>query len=103
MDTVIDRISEIEAASGAIMDEANVRKKEFARQMVEKTAAFDRQLEEETAARIRKVQEAMEADMSRKLAGQKADSDELIKRIEENYEMHHEAYTEALFKAMIKG
>ncbi len=102
MDTVIDRISEIEAAAGAIMDEANVRKKEFARQMTEKTAAFDRQLEEETAGRIRKVQEAMEADMREKLSRQKAESDELLRRIEENYETHHEAYTEVLFKAMIK-
>lgn len=102
MDTVIDRISEIEAAAGAIMDEANVRKKEFARQMAEKTAAFDRQMEEETAARIRRVQEAMEADMTKKLSMQKADSDELLRRIEENYETQHEAYTEALFKAMIK-
>lgn len=100
MDTVINRISEIEAAAGAIMDEANVRKKTFARQMEEKTADFDRKLEAETAAAIRKVQEAMEADMDRKLSGQKADSDELVRRIAENYEMHHEAYTEALFKAM---
>lgn len=103
MDTVINRISEIEEAAGAIMDEANAKKKEFARQMEEKSLAFDQQLEEETAARIRKVQEAMEADMSTKLAGQKADSDELIRRMEENYELHHEAYAESLFKTMIKG
>ena len=53
-------------------------------------------------ARIRKVQESMEADMNRKLAQQKADSDALIRQIAENYEKKHETYAEALFKAMIK-
>ena len=102
MDTVIDKISEIEAAAGAIMEEANVRKKAFAGEMEQKTAAFDEELESETALRIRKVQESMEADMNRKLAQQKADSDALIRQIAENYEKKHETYAEALFKAMIK-
>ena len=91
MDTVIDKLSEIEAAAQAITDEANARKK-----------AFDAELEQETSARIRKVQESMEADMNRKLAQQKADSDALIRQIAENYEKKHETYAEALFKAMIK-
>ena len=51
---------------------------------------------------IRKVQESMEADMNRKLAQQKADSDALVRQIAENYEKKHETYAEALFKAMIK-
>lgn len=102
MDTVIDKISEIEAAAGAIMDEANVRKKAFAGEMEQKTAAFDEELESETALRIHKVQESMEADMNRKLEQQKADAMALIRQIEENYEKEHETYAEALFKAMIK-
>ena len=44
----------------------------------------------------------MEADMNRKLAQQKADSDALVRQIAENYEKKHETYAEALFKAMIK-
>ena len=102
MDTVIDKLSEIEAAAQAITDEANARKKAFAQEMDQKTKAFDAELEQETSARIRKVQESMEADMNRKQAQQKADSDALIRQIAENYEKKHETYAEALFKAMIK-
>ena len=40
MDTVINRLSEIEAAAGAIVEEANARKKAFAEEMDAKTAAF---------------------------------------------------------------
>ena len=49
MDTVIDKLSEIEAAAQAITDEANVRKKAFAQEMDQKTKAFDAELEQETS------------------------------------------------------
>ena len=45
MDTVINRLSEIEAAAGAIVEEANVRKKAFAEEMDAKTAEFDKSSE----------------------------------------------------------
>ena len=41
MDTVINKLWEIEEAAGAITDEANVRKKAFAKEMEDKTASFD--------------------------------------------------------------
>ncbi len=48
MDTVIEKISEIESAATAIMEDANERKKAFAKEMEERTAVFDAQLEAET-------------------------------------------------------
>ena len=44
MDTVIDRLSDIEKAAGSVMDDAGVRKKALAKEMEEKTAAFDQEL-----------------------------------------------------------
>ena len=87
MDTVINRLSEIEAAAGAIVEEANARKKAFAEEMDAKTAAFDKSMEQETARRIAEIQEKMEAEMNGLL----------------NYIRHHEEYAEALFQKMIKG
>ena len=49
MDTVINRLSEIETAARAIVEEANARKKAFAEEMDAKTAAFDKSVEQETA------------------------------------------------------
>ena len=48
MDTVINRLSDIEKAAVSVMDGASERKKQMAREMEEKTAAFDAQLEKET-------------------------------------------------------
>ena len=48
MDTVINRLSDIEKAAVSVMDGAGERKKQMAREMEEKTAAFDRELEQKT-------------------------------------------------------
>ena len=48
MDTVINRLSDIEKAAVSVIDGASERKKQMAREMEEKTAAFDARLEKET-------------------------------------------------------
>ena len=52
MDTVINKLWEIEEAAGAITDEANVRKKAFAKEMEDKTASFDAGLEQQSCGRF---------------------------------------------------
>lgn len=102
MDTIINKISDIESAAAAIMDEANVRKKAFSDQMDEKTAAFDKELEAKTAAKLEELRSRMEVEMKKKLAEQKAAADKILELMEKNYESHHEAYARSLFQAMIK-
>ena len=62
MDTVIEKISEIESAATGIMEDANERKKAFAKEMEERTAAFDAQLEAETNKRIEELRARMEIE-----------------------------------------
>lgn len=57
MDTVINRLSDIEKAAVSVMDGASERKKQMAREMEEKTAAFDAQLEKENQDRISQIQQ----------------------------------------------
>ena len=47
MDTVINRLSDIEEAAGAIVEEANVRKKAYAAEIEKKTADFDQDSKED--------------------------------------------------------
>ena len=55
MDTVINRLSDIEKAAVSVMDGAGERKKQMAREMEEKTAAFDARLEKENQDRISQI------------------------------------------------
>lgn len=102
MDTVIEKISEIESVATSIMDSANERKKSFSQEIQEKTAAFDAQLEKETGEKIQKLQADMEIDMNQRLEKQRNDSIHLLEAMEKRYEEHNMEYVEDLFNTMIK-
>ena len=102
MDTVINMISEIEAVATAIMDDANERKKAFAREMEERTARFDAQMEAETNQRIEELRARMEIEMNERLEKQRSDSQKVLRAMEKRYEEHHTQYVEELFNKMIK-
>lgn len=102
MDTVIEKISEIESSATSIMDNANERKKAFAKEMEERTAAFDRQLEAETGKKIEELRAAMEINMKDRLEKQQSDSDKALTAMEKHYEEHHAQFAEDLFNTMIK-
>jgi len=102
MDTVIKKISEIEAAAVSVMDDANARKKAFAREMEDKTNAFDRQLDTETETAISELRSRMEVEMNSKLSKQKSDAEALLVRMEQNYKDHHQEYAKQLFRSLIE-
>lgn len=101
MDTVIRKISEIEATASSVMEDANARKKAFAREMEEKTADFDKKLDNQTSQKIKDLRAKMEIEMNSKLSKQKADADAMLLRMEKNYEDHHREYAQALFQSLI--
>lgn len=102
MDTVIEKISEIELTATAIMEDASQRKKAFADEMAKRTAAFDARLEAETGQKIKELQADMEIRMNERLIKQQDNCAALLKAIEKRYEEHHVRYVEDLFQSMIK-
>ena len=65
MDTVINRLSDIEKAAVSVMDGAGERKKQMAREMEEKTAAFDARLEKEPRIAFPRYAEKWKRNYSR--------------------------------------
>ncbi len=102
MDKVIKKISEIEATASSVMDDANERKKAFAKEMEEKTAEFDRNLDAQTEEKIHELQHQMEIEMNSKLSKQKSDADALLARMQTNYDNHHRTYVRKLFEQLVK-
>lgn len=102
MDTVIEKISEIESAATSIMNEANERKKAFAKEMEERTAEFDAQLEAKTNKRIESLRASMEITMNNRLEKQRNDSKRVLDAMERRYKENHSQYVEELFYNMTK-
>ena len=84
------------------MEDANERKKAFAKEMKERTAAFDAQLEAETTKRIEELRARMEIEMNERLEKQRNDSQNVLHAMEQRYQEHHTEYVEELFKKMTK-
>lgn len=102
MNTVIRQISEIESAAAGIMEEANARKKAFAQEMAEKTAAFDKAAESQTQKEIQNLRNHMEVEMESRLSQLRAQAEATALWMKENYEAHHTDYAKALYQSLIK-
>lgn len=102
MDKVIEKISDIESAATSIMDNANERKKAFAKEMEDRTAAFDSDLEEKTNKKIEALRNQLEVEMNRQLEKQLSDSKRILATLETHFEEQHSQYVENLFQTMIK-
>ena len=100
MNTVIKKISEIEDAASSVMESANEKKKAFSLEMEERTKAFDQDLEERTQQGIQELRKRMESEMNKKLEKQRLHADNLLRKMEQNYEDHHEEYVEKLFRSL---
>jgi len=103
MNDVINKLSDIEQAAVSIMEGTGARKKEIAGEMAAKTAEFDARLEIETARKLDKLRTQMEVDMRAKLSKQKADAEQLLRQMEDNYNAYHVRYAKELFAAMTEG
>nr|WP_024837846.1 hypothetical protein [Clostridium sp. 12(A)] len=102
MDKVIEKISDIESAATSIMDNANERKKAFAKEMEDRTAAFDSDLEVKTNKKIEALRNQLEVEMNRQLEKQLSDSKRILTTLETHFEEQHSQYVEDLFQTMIK-
>ena len=98
MDSVINKLTEIEQTASAIVAHAEAEEEKLDREYEEKRKAFDRQMEEETKARIEKIQEGLEHDKENLLTGQENTSRELIASLQKEYEEKHTLYAEDILK-----
>lgn len=102
MDTVINRLSDIEKAAVSVMDGASERKKQMAVKWKRNLAAFGCTAGKENQDRISQIRSKMEEELQQELRQQSEDAKATMKRLEATYENRHEEYAQALFKNMIK-
>lgn len=98
MDSVIDKLTEIEQTASAIVAHAEEEKAEIDREYDERRKKFDQKLEEETMVRIERIREGLESDKKHLLTGQDESSRELIASLQEEYTKNHTVYAENILK-----
>ena len=78
MDSIINKLTEIESAASAIVQHAEVEKSALDENFDKKRMDFDKELEADTQRQIQEIRDKLEAETSRILSGQSQESqDEL--------------------------
>lgn len=102
MDTIIKRLSEIEDATAKIMENVNLQKKEYAKQIETKTAQFDNELQEKTNIQLTELRDRLTTEMNQKLAAQKQEAQKALETMEDNYKKYHTLYVKQLMSSLIQ-
>lgn len=81
MNTIIERLSQIEERSVAAVAEGTEKKKELTAQYEERTRQFDRELDQETEERIRKLREQADAAANARIQSQEKEAAQSIQQL----------------------
>lgn len=102
MDSIVNKLSEIETAAAAIVEHAESRKAELEREMQEKRDQFDARLEEDTQKKLQQIREDLEQKMSEVLAGQKTLNSSTMDALKADFEANHTAYANNILQHIIE-
>jgi hypothetical protein len=102
MEEIIGRLSEIESAASAIMDEAGEKKKAMSDELERMKKEWSDNLEKQTQEKIEQLRKEMGADIENSLKLQKEKAKQYIKKMHELYNENHDSYVNLLFDELIK-
>lgn len=102
MDSVIEQLSEIEAAAEAIVDHAEKQKAEIEKKIQAERDQFDRELEEGTQAKLAAIRTDAQEKMDRVLREQREKNQFMLDNLQKEYEENHELYAQEIIKHIIE-
>ena len=98
MDSIVNRLTEIEEDASAIVQQAEDQNKTLEKEYDEKRRQFDENLEKETQARLSTIRDELEKKTSGILGNQNDASEETILALQKEYEEKHTEYAHEILK-----
>lgn len=98
MDSIVNRLTEIEDAASAIVRHAEEEKEILDQEYDKKRKAFDDELEKKTKERLDAIRAELEKKTTSILEGQNEASDALIRSLQQEYEEKHTEYAHEILR-----
>ncbi len=98
MDSIVNRLTEIEDAASAIVRHAEEEKEILDQEYDKKRKAFDDELEKKTKERLDAIRAELEKKTASILDGQNEASDALIRSLQQEYEEKHTEYAHEILR-----
>lgn len=100
MDSIVNRLTEIENAAAAIVIHAKEQKKELEQEMRQKQVKFDEELKSETERRLSSVSKEAEQQISAEKERLNKNQDAKILMLKNEYEQNKEQYAREILKCI---
>lgn len=98
MESIVEKLAEIEKTAESIVEHAQARKTEVEREIQAKRDDFDRKLDAYTKAELEKIRTQAEAQMDQVLEEQRIQNRSEIERLNAEYEKNHTRYAREILK-----
>ena len=92
MDSIINKLTEIESAASAIVQHAEAEKSALDEKFDKKRMDFDKELEADTQRQIQGIRDKLESETSRILSGQSQESQDELDALQKEYDEKHSDY-----------
>lgn len=102
MESVIRKLSEIEAAASRILEGAANQKKILDGQLSERLSAFDRELDEKTGKELEKIQSELKQKTDRELMELRQRTSHILTSLDEYYETNHDTLSTEICEKLIR-
>ena len=102
MDSIINKLSEIETAAGAVIEHTENQKNVLEQKMQQMKAQFDHDLEQSTNKAIEKIQEDLKAELNKIVEEQKEHGTSAVDTLNKDYEKNHATYADSILQRIIE-
>lgn len=102
MDLVVNRLSEIEAASVRILEEAAVQNKELDDASKKAMQKFDANIDRETQKKLESLRASLDLEKKKKLEALQADTKKAIAQATSYFEANHKRLADEILQRLTK-
>lgn len=95
MDSIINKLTEIESTASAIVQHAEAEKSALDEKFDKKRMDFDKELEADTQRQIQGIRDKLESETSRILSGQSQDE---LDALQKEYDEKHSDYAHEILR-----
>lgn len=102
MESVINKLTEIETAASRILEGAANQNKLLDRQQEERTAAFDKELESQTAARLQNIRDTLKSGTDADLDRLREGINRELAAMDDYYNKNHDTLSTEICEKLIR-
>lgn len=103
MKSVIEKLAEIEATAQAIVEHAEVRKRDVEKEIMLMRNEFDEKLAKETDEKLLMLREKREANLNLKMEEERKKNGKVIEQLKEEFAKNHTVYAKEILQNILEG